>query len=51
MYAHKKRGAVDLKYNWEFIFQCANIDAVKEAEHLGIRSSRAANCSSTIFIR
>lgn len=31
------------KYNWEFIFLGANIDAVKEAENLGIRASRAAN--------
>jgi uncharacterized protein YegL len=31
------------KYSWEFIFLGANIDAAKEAESLGIRSSRAAN--------
>lgn len=31
------------KYNWEFIFLGANIDAVKEAEHLGIKGSRATN--------
>lgn len=29
------------KYNWEFIFMGANIDAVSEAEKLGIHSSRA----------
>jgi len=43
MYAHKKGGAVDLKYNLEFIFMGTNNDDVKEEEHLGIRSSRAAN--------
>lgn len=31
------------KYNWEFIFLGANIDAVKEAENLGIKATRAAN--------
>ena len=31
------------KYSWEFIFLGANIDAAKEAESLGIKSSRAAN--------
>lgn len=31
------------KYNWEFIFLGANIDAVKEAENLGIKASRATN--------
>lgn len=31
------------KYSWEFIFLGANIDAAKEAENLGIKSSRAAN--------
>lgn len=31
------------KYSWEFIFLGANIDAVKEAENLGIKASRAAN--------
>lgn len=32
-----------IKYSWEFIFLGANIDAVKEAENLGIKASRAAN--------
>ena len=31
------------KYSWEFIFLGANIDAIKEAENLGIRASRATN--------
>lgn len=31
------------KYNWEFIFLGANIDAAAEAENLGIKSSRAAS--------
>jgi uncharacterized protein YegL len=31
------------KYSWEFIFIGANIDAVKEAENLGIKASMAAN--------
>ena len=29
------------KYNWEFIFMGANIDAFTEAEKLGIRKERA----------
>ena len=31
------------KYSWEFIFLGANINAVREAESLGIKSSRASN--------
>ena len=31
------------KYSWEFIFLGANIDAVKEAENLGIKASMAAS--------
>lgn len=31
------------KYNWEFMFLGANIDAAKEAESLGIKASRTAN--------
>lgn len=31
------------KYNWEFIFLGANIDAVATAERFGINSDRAAN--------
>ena len=31
------------KYSWEFIFLGANNDAVKEAESLGIKASRASN--------
>lgn len=31
------------KYNWEFLFLGANIDAVKEAARFGIQASRAAN--------
>lgn len=31
------------KYNWEFIFLGANIDATAEAENLGIKASRFAN--------
>ncbi|MBM6616586.1 vWA domain-containing protein [Bacillus suaedaesalsae] len=29
------------KYNWEFIFMGANLDAAKEANHLGINSEHA----------
>ncbi len=31
------------KYNWEFLFFGANIDAITEASRIGIRPSRAAN--------
>ena len=31
------------KYNWEFLFLGANIDAVREAARFGIHASRAAN--------
>lgn len=31
------------KYNWEFLFLGANIDAVKEAGRFGIRADRAVN--------
>ena len=31
------------KYNWEFLFLGANIDAVREAARFGIQASRAAN--------
>lgn len=31
------------KYNWEFIFLGANIDAVEVAEHFGIGADRAVN--------
>lgn len=31
------------KYNWEFLFLGANIDAVREAARFGISSSRAVN--------
>ncbi len=31
------------KYGWEFLFLGANIDAAKEAGHIGIRENRAAN--------
>jgi Uncharacterized protein encoded in toxicity protection region of plasmid R478, contains von Willebrand factor (vWF) domain len=31
------------KYSWEFIFLGANIDAVKEAENLGIKATMATN--------
>lgn len=31
------------KYNWEFIFLGANIDAIAEAEKFGINADRAAN--------
>ena len=31
------------KYGWEFIFIGANIDAVTEASHIGIRANRAVN--------
>ena len=31
------------KYGWEFIFLGANIDAVKTADHYGIRANRASN--------
>ena len=36
-----------IKYNWEFIFLAANIDAVETAENIGIRRERAANCRQT----
>ncbi|WP_280772298.1 vWA domain-containing protein [Salipaludibacillus daqingensis] len=29
------------KYNWEFLFMGANIDAVKEADHIGISNDNA----------
>ena len=29
------------KYGWEFVFLCANIDAIREAAKLGIASNRA----------
>lgn len=37
------------KYNWEFLFLGANIDAAKEAKHLGIAPSKAADyiCDET----
>ncbi len=31
------------QYGWEFLFLGANIDAAKEAGHIGIRENRAAN--------
>ncbi|MGE5678184.1 MAG: vWA domain-containing protein [Pseudomonadota bacterium] len=31
------------KYNWEFLFLGANIDAAKEADSLGIKANRASN--------
>lgn len=31
------------KYNWEFLFLGANIDAVETASHLGIDPDRAVN--------
>ena len=35
------------KDGWEFIFLAANIDAVSTAQHIGIRSDRAANYRQT----
>ncbi len=35
------------KYNWEFIFLGANIDAVKEADSIGINTSNAYNFEAT----
>ncbi|WP_102349043.1 vWA domain-containing protein [Bacillus sp. Marseille-P3661] len=35
------------KYNWEFIFMGANIDAVKEADSIGIKLEHAFNFEST----
>lgn len=34
------------KYNWEFLFLGANIDAIEVAGYMGIRSDRAANFHS-----
>lgn len=34
------------KYNWEFLFLGANIDAVETAEHYGIHAERAVNYHS-----
>ncbi len=34
------------KYNWEFLFLGANIDAIEVAGHMGIQSDRAANFHS-----
>ena len=34
------------KYNWEFLFLGANIDAIKAAEGMGIDRDRAANFHS-----
>ena len=31
------------KYNWEFLFLGANIDAIEVAGNMGIRKERAAN--------
>ncbi|MBP2641047.1 MAG: hypothetical protein H6Q66_1998 [Firmicutes bacterium] len=35
------------KYSWEFLFLGANIDAVREAQNLGINANRAANYAAT----
>ena len=35
------------KYGWEFIFLGANMDAVDEAEKIGIRASRAGNFTAS----
>ena len=37
----------ECEYGWEFLFLGANIDAVKEATHMGIRSERAASWQNT----
>ena len=47
VYSHKRvKSMIEIErdcYGWEFLFIGANIDAVKEASHIGIRANRAVN--------